>query len=161
MPVKVKKITDKKPFKKWYDDNKKDFNEQRRDRYRTDPEYRKRVQENNAKNSNRKKKNLPTMDEYESVPLEMEGGIILECYSIKDACEIIGRGKQTIRLWTKNKDIPDVSVVDEEGIKYYTDTQINLLIDFADIRRGLSGATINANADLAKASKIVFTNWEK
>jgi len=161
MPVKIKKRPKKKPFKKWYDDNKADFNEQRRERYKNDPNYREKVRLENAKKSKRKPKPRKPFDSFEVVTLNLHGRKTLECYSIKDACTLIGRGLQTIRLWIKNKDIPTGFIQDDKRNKYYTVNQVKLLCTFADIRRGLSGAKLDAEQDLKEASKIVFHNWEK
>ena len=42
-------------FREWYESNKEAFNNKRKDRYHSDPEYRARVLEQNSKSRERRK----------------------------------------------------------------------------------------------------------
>jgi hypothetical protein len=153
-------------FKKWYEENKVPFNEKRRNRYNTDPEYRQYVLEMNKKNREKRQKERfkedrerkkavkivasPSWKEFESD----EGKPMLTIGALAKA---LGRSTQSIRLWEKHGVIPVTPHRNARGDRLYTPEQVldlyKTLKDTKDLER------VETKTDLTPiSSKVKFSD---
>jgi len=120
-------------FDKWYADNRERWNSARRNRYQNDPEYRKRVLEQNRA-SREKRREEDGIDaraceearkadpgeawmEYE----DAEGQIWLTIGALARA---LGKSVKTLRLWERKGWIPEASQRTPKGERLYTPEEI-------------------------------------
>lgn len=96
-------------FKRWYEKHKETFNEERRDRYHSDPEYRQRVIEY-AKVSRQRAKGRPKPPK--------------KWWSISEAAEAAATSVAALRYWESKKFVPRPDV---GTVRRYTMHQIALL----------------------------------
>lgn len=105
-------------FKDWYKENHGEWNEQRRNRYKTDPKYKATVLERNRKHRNERKKEEQKKREGEREKqklLQRPGwktfvnivdGEKVELVTIGAYAQALGVSVQAIRLWERNGVIP-------------------------------------------------------
>lgn len=120
-------MSEKKPeqgttaFKKWYDNNKKEFNAKRRARYHKDKEYREKAQEN----SKRRREVKATAKPAPGPEVREHNGEEVLVYTVVQASERIGRSTATIRSWERRGLIP--KPIFPGHARRYTKNQIDLL----------------------------------
>lgn len=112
-------------FQRWYRKNKDDFNQKRKERYHSDPDYRARM----------KAQSRRVAKESATLP----NGVV----SIGDAAKVIGREPYTIKNWEKSELIPEAVRMGRGRV--YTQRQVYLM-------RALA-AFLNANHHLQSGFK--------
>lgn len=100
-------------FQKWYQNHKSEFNEDRRKRYHSDPEYRQRVIDY-AKISRERAKLRPKPPK--------------KLWSISEAAEKAGTTTAAIRYWEEKKFIPKPET--GQQVRKYNKHQIELMRGF-------------------------------
>lgn len=131
-------------FTKWYENNKGNFNEKRRSRYNTDPEYRQRVLEMNRKNREKRQSERsaeekarqkavkviasPAWKEFEADEvvegLPQEDGAAQKFLTIGAVAKATRRSTQTIRLWEKQGLIPETPYRNSRDDRLYTPAMV-------------------------------------
>jgi DNA-binding transcriptional MerR regulator len=127
-------------FKRWYDDNKEEFNDTRRKRYKTDPEYRERVNAQNRKLREEKKKLREKEKKAETRAIRVRSKALpwkvhtlgsdgTPLFSIGALAKAIGRSVLTIRLWEKRGLIPKTAFLSGKGDRLYTAEMIEEIVE--------------------------------
>jgi DNA-binding transcriptional MerR regulator len=121
-------------FQKWYEDNAESLNKTRRERYKTDPEYRDRVLALNkaAREKRRAAKEVEKKRETEAVRVrsgtrpwrQVDGPDAVKMFTIGALARAVGKSVKMIRLWEKNGTIPETPHRSEKGDRLYTLEQI-------------------------------------
>jgi DNA-binding transcriptional MerR regulator len=120
-------------FKEWYERNKPEFNARRRERYTTDPEYRKRVLEMNRKNREKRQKVVSKEDRDRKAAIkfspapswkEFEGADGVTMVTIGALAKLLNRSAQSIRLWEKHNVIPATTHRNSRGDRLYSPEQV-------------------------------------
>jgi hypothetical protein len=109
-------------FKDWYERNKEDLNRRRREKYHTNPDYRKTQIQNAKKRYSEDQSRSVVADRR---VLRNDDG--QRFWSIGVLSETINRTIQTIRGYHRNDFIPSPTHYDSRGWRLYTSHQINLL----------------------------------
>jgi DNA-binding transcriptional MerR regulator len=128
-------------FQEWYRDNGGELNKSRRERYRTDPEYREKVLEQNREARKRRRKaalkerkkrqeasTVRTSQPWKSINVELkdENGnpVVTRMFSIGAVAGALDCSVQALRLWEKKKIIPETPYRYSKGDRLYTVEQI-------------------------------------
>jgi len=117
-------------FSQWYASNGERLNENRRNRYHTDPEYRQRVLEKNRESRRKRReeslKNRPPKPpkdpndrKWKTVSVRYEGKK-QEAYTIGALAQKLGCSIQAIRLWERQGVIPNAPLRSPTGDRLYT-----------------------------------------
>ncbi len=145
----MRKDVEEKGFKKWYSNHKDEFNKQRRERYRNDPEYKNRVSSNNSKSERVNAKSIVRSHRGKLttlVPLSVM------------AANYTNGTTQRIRKWHSSGLIPQPTFLVGQN-RYYTKNQCVLL-------GGLSkhfdafGKMASKHKDFDPMIKSIFKHWE-
>ena len=125
-------------FKDWYSKNGNTLNQSRRDRYKTDKEYRDAVLDRNRKA--RQKRREDTVKEraqerkasrlrvgsrsWKTVEMQVkddDGNVsTVKLFTIGALARSIGRSVQAVRLWERQKLLPEPTMRNEKGDRLYT-----------------------------------------
>ena len=119
--------TGQKAYRKWYNQNKKEFNAKRAQKYREDSETRQKILD--YQNEYRKTHSRPSMAGARNV--RFYKGKKYEVFRIGHVAEYIGLSEQTIRGWERKELIPLPSF--KSAHRYYSKGQIELLKEFAEL----------------------------
>jgi DNA-binding transcriptional MerR regulator len=128
-------------FQEWYRDNGDQLNKSRRERYRTDPDYREKVlQQNREARKRRRQKTLKerrkrqtaskarTSQAWKSVNVELkdENGkpVVVKMFTIGTVAKALDCSVQALRLWEKKGIIPETEYRYSKGDRLYTMEQI-------------------------------------
>lgn len=131
-------------FKEWYSENADSLNEKRRQRYAEDPEYRKKIQESNARNRKVRRKisraerraeekaKLVNVDKrpWRAVTaiVEVDGERVeAQVFTIGALAKALGCSVQVIRLWESKGVIPETPLRGSGGDRLYTPEFINMV----------------------------------
>jgi len=138
----------KSSYQKWYEQHKQELSEDRKNRYREDPEYRQRRIE--ASRNYRKGELRPP------VP----AGLL----SVKETAERIGVGMSTLRGWRRmhlsnnGKLLPEPQVF--KGRPFFTEKQIEALRSLKDFFKKYRMRSPKISQPiLAQLSAFIFANW--
>jgi hypothetical protein len=115
----------KRKFRNWYENNREDYNAQRRERYKQNKELRDKAREN-ARKQRAKDAVVDT-----SPVLRKVKGRTIKVYRTAAAGTMIGRSPETIRTWIKNGWVPDQD--DEWSHRTFTKGQIKLMQRLANV----------------------------
>ena len=119
IPEEVRK---RKSVRKWYSKHKDEYNKKRRERYHTDPEYRKRAIKASRETRKRRAKSNTS-----NVTMRDYHGTQVQVFSIGKAAEQIGRTAWVIRSWEVDGTIPKALPEFSESARFYTEHQVELL----------------------------------
>lgn len=122
----------------WYEENKTEFNKDRRSRYENDPEYRAKVLEWNRESRKRKReerlaerkaeaaaaKIKVTGSAYKASAVALPDGSKVAAYSIGALASALKRSIQVLRLWEAEGVIPKTPHQNAKGDRLYTFAQI-------------------------------------
>lgn len=114
-------MNDNTPFTRWYQRHRDDYNARRRERYKTDPEYRERVLSHSRKS--------------EFVTHVPENMVL-----IGEAAQSVGRNPYTLKTWEMKGFVPVALKIN--NCRVYTHQQVDLLKELA--------AFLDANHYLSK-----------
>jgi len=119
-------------FQEWYESNRGDLNERRRERYANDPEYRAKVQKWNqlARERRRAKADeeereargavkMKASGSWKTVEIEVDG-VKVRMFTIGALAKATGKGISTIRVWEKNGTLPETPYRSKKGDRLYT-----------------------------------------
>lgn len=145
----------KASWSKWYENNKSKHNEARKARYHADPEV--RIKAINRQKSYRER----NAGQHDKSHVRVVAGKKREVFRIGEASSQVGRDEQTLRKWEKQGLVPAPTVVSKH--RYYTQNQINLMRELAELIDKLRYPTGQEALDLAikKKSKEISTKWGK
>lgn len=130
-------------FSKWYEGNKDKLSQQRKERYRTDPEYRQKVIQRSLEHRMAKRG--------DEIPPGYE-------HHMAGAAEIIGVTIWSLREWRKKNYFPEP--LEFKGRRWFTGNQLQLLIrlrQFFD-QRGVRTRAAD-KADLSDLVDLIYGNW--
>lgn len=126
-------------FQEWYDDNRDDLNERRRERYATDSVYRRKVQRWNqdarvrrreeAAREGREAKQavkIKTTGAWKTVEVEVDG-VMVRMFTIGALARAIGKGISTIRVWERNGTLQETPYRSKKGDRLYTLEMVELI----------------------------------
>lgn len=144
-------------FDKWYEDNRERWNSARRDRYKNDPEYRKRVLEQNQASREKRREEQGVDAEAQEKARKTdaneawmeyqddEGQIWLTIGALARA---LGKSVKTLRLWETKGWIPEASQRTGKGERLYTPEQILEIRErlLKEGRVGSSGIQVKTNS---------------
>ena len=122
-------------FKDWWGENKADYNAQRRERYRTDPAYRKRAQETVRASRERHGKKIVQPDGSVFRHLIKKKKTRVKVWRIGFVADALDVTVRTIRYWQAMELIP-LPIV-EGPQRYYTAPQIDAMVRLKDQLPGL------------------------
>ena len=129
-------------FKEWYDENGENLNKSRRDRYNTDPAYRKQVLAANRKSREKRRlrerverevarKERKTSRDAERSPykvVEAEiDNVATKLFSIGALAENLRCSVQAIRIWEEKGLLPETPLRNSKGDRLYTLEQIEMI----------------------------------
>jgi len=119
-------------FQEWYDDNRDELNQRRRERYAKDPEYRQKVQQWNREARARRRKEsekedrkakravkIGTIGAWKTVEIEVDG-VKVRMFTIGALARATGKGISTIRVWERNGTLPETPYRSKKGDRLYT-----------------------------------------
>lgn len=109
-------------YEKWYEKNREDVAERRKDRYENDPEYREKVLERSAQYRERQREVTQVRVPRHQKPrmFDMDGGEVA-LYSIGAFASYINRSVQSINHWESNGLLPRTPYrVGKRGFRYYS-----------------------------------------
>lgn len=128
-------------FKEWYEDNGDDLNARRRNRYKTDPAYRRKVQEWNRrarekrnkeraveKKAERKAVKMATSGSWKTVEIEVDG-VKMRMFTIGALAKALGKGISTIRVWERFGVLPETPYRSNKGDRLYSVEQVEQFRD--------------------------------
>lgn len=114
--------TDQGYFQRYYEENKEEINEKRRERYQNDPDYRARSLEASKRYRERKRKKgrvrvarLRAAKEYRT-----GDGAKIKLYSVGVFATFIGRSAQSLSHWEKRGIMPDTPFRDTRGYRLFS-----------------------------------------
>lgn len=140
--------------KDYYLKNKERLSEKKKARYRNDPSYREGVMARQAQ----RRRAMPRRSEASEQVLErVVDGMLRRVFRIGDVAKKIGKSVQTIRGWEKAKIIPHPLTSSDATHRYYTEEQVAMLGELADIvdkLRYCRGTTLRADTINKKAMEI-------
>jgi DNA-binding transcriptional MerR regulator len=153
-------------FKEWYGENADELNKKRRDRYANDPEYRKKIQDSNARTRKvrrkkrqeekkaREKAKLTNVDKrpWRSVTatVEVDGEQVeAQVFTIGALAKALGCSVQVIRLWESKGIIPETPLRGSGGDRLYTAEFIEMVAEVLE-QKGRLG---RLSRSLPKGSK--------
>lgn len=114
----------KAQHRKWYGENRDDYNALRRQRYAEDKEARKKARERAARYRNAK----PPIER--TLTRELNGKVV-EVFSTGQVAEAMGRTPQMLRNWENADMIPPSSFPDKHRL--YTKRQVRMLVSLESI----------------------------
>lgn len=118
---------DQTAFQKWYAEHKEEFNRKRKERYKSDKKYRKAIiQRQEIYRENNPRESVQELKHYRNVNGSRE-----EVFRLGAVSQMVGRSEQMIRKWEKDGKIPRPTVPGAH--RYYTMSQVKLLIEFAEL----------------------------
>ena len=143
-------------YRRWYDNNRADYNEKRRQRYREDQEYRERQIECS----------LQTRRDSDGTPssrpvVKLVGGVEVKVWRIGQLSHKVKRSPQILRQWEKRGWLPRGGAGGNTH-RYYTQDQVRLvkrLVRVADKYRYAAPGRLAEEMD--KAAAVVFAQWEQ
>ena len=148
-------------FKRWYDKNKEKYNQERKNKYENDEDYRNKQLENNKSYREENKK-----DDFE---FEINGQIVsVMLYTSNDVAKKLNCSITALRKWEQKGIIPESPLKDDKNIRYYTDNFIDLIKEilkaqniFKDKKinkafRGVNYLCMNHDINLLQ-QKVFFT----
>jgi len=140
-------------FAKYYAEHREKMLEKKKARYRDDPDYRARIQENSRARKralaeekkklgiNKKKKEKPIWFRVqvgdEEVPVRM--------YTAGQLARRLGRKTQTVRVWEKRGIIPEAIYRSTSKDRLYTELQVKLIINAYDLAEEMYGTNAVSN----------------
>lgn len=135
-------------YKAWYQNNKTRLSEDRKQRYKKDPEYRSKAQ----------KRSRTYWRENKAVETPADRTVVTagsrEYYSISKIASLIGRKPTTIRDYHNNGVLPQPTYSDTRGWRLYTKDQAHLLYQvFKDFDAGKL-------ASLAEVAEVLREGWD-
>lgn len=136
-------------FREWYSRNKKDYNQRRKLRYATDPDYRDAVLTRSRQEAEERKARRARNDR--RVFRAKKGELV----SIGRLAEALGRKVQTVRKYHTDGVIPLPNHFDSRGWRLYTIEQLRAVVAAFDrFDRGI----LSSLDDVRKELKA---NWQK
>lgn len=128
-------------FQKWYAENGAELNKSRRDRYKKDPEYRKRVLDANraSREKRRKERRKKKRAEKEAIKVKAEdkkpykvveatvAGTTARLFTIGALAGSLGCSVQAVRLWEKKGKLPETPLRNSKGDRLYTAEQVEMV----------------------------------
>ena len=128
-----------KSFPQWYEGNRDVLNQRRRQRYATDPEYRRKVRGWNE-DARKKRKEEMQREEAEvrsAVKLRATGtwktvlhevdGVQVPMFTIGALAKVLGKGISTIRVWERTGVLPETPYRSTRGDRLYTTEMVEQL----------------------------------
>ena len=129
-------------YRQWYEKNKKTLSDKRKEKYVTNPEYRKKCLERNRKQNQAK---VPPVNGY--------------TIDIESAAEQIGVSVWVLRDWRKKGYFPDP--VSRSGKLWFTEHQITLLQKLKTSWHQIAFASHYRKEDrLKELGNLIDTNWQ-
>lgn len=129
---------EKKYFRQYYLDHKKEIAAKKKERYQNDPEYRAAIQDRNRKvrafkkkKREEQKKKVEKKDPMKPKKFSVRiGGYEreLSMYSSTQLAKMMGRSVQTIRLWERDEVLPKAIYRCNNNNRLYTEFQVKMLV---------------------------------
>lgn len=134
-------------FQQWYEENGDNLNQSRRDRYKNDPEYREKILAQNRearkkrseeklakKRATRKSTKTNQTQSYKAVVRPMTDKrtgkeVMTRMYTIGAVAKALGCSVQALRLWEKKEVIKGPSLLENKGVRLYTESRIDAIRD--------------------------------
>lgn len=138
-------FTSESPFSRWYKKNREEFNRQRRNRYKTDPEYRKKMQEASRRTRSNHGPGEGRPEQY--------------VVSLAQAAEILDVTIWTIRNWRRQEYFPE-PYIDREGM-WFTEPQLALLkgLHAYFVSNGIKRLTAAQRVEVGRISSEIYQHW--
>jgi hypothetical protein len=150
-------MANKSTWSKWYAENKDDYNDRRKQQRANDPELRAKIAEHQREyRAARPKVERPPTDP-DAPRLKTIGDRQVEVYRISYVAKVCNRTVQVIRLWERDNRIPKPSV--KGGHRYYTQHQIDLLIQFSELMDEVRYEPSVREAAIKAKSAEIFAHW--
>lgn len=130
-------------FSKYYEENKAEINEKRRQRYEEDPEYKQRVLKSSREYRRRKRerdggeRKVRAPRFAKPLVVKTGDGGTIELYSVGFVARLLRRNVQTINHWEKAGVLPPTPYRDERGFRFYTIAMIGAIRDAVSHKRRL------------------------
>lgn len=141
-----KKSSEETAFARWYKNHKDSFNQKRRNRYQTDPEYKQRMIDAAKKTRQAKKKTtIPRPPHYTITQLQ--------------AAEELGVTIWTLQNWRRKSYFP-APFSDNEGV-WFTENQIELLEILQNyyVQQSIKRLTEHQKNDIEQIAQHIHANW--
>ena len=138
----------RKTYRKWYESNGADYNEERKKRYANDPEYRDRIKAQ-AKETRERRKARGGVQETSVI----RDGV--EVYRVSAAAELLGKSPDALRSWVRKGWVPEKT---GQVHRFYTKGQIKLMQRLVDVIKKYRYAK-NYEDRLQQIVTKVHANW--
>lgn len=141
-------------FQNWYAKNRERLNAERRHRYQTDPEYRRKAIAVSARYRSKK-------EHVRKPPIQLVrvvNGVPVPVFSAMETAQQIGRSAQSIRKWERRGWIP--APIFPGRRRLYTAGQISLIQRLADVLEDCVGRhSADKQSMLATTVRIIHEHW--
>lgn len=149
-------------FQAYYAKNRAELSEKRRERYRTDKNYREQVKQRAMDRYLRQREDrLKDLEENPQEPrvrgnnfprvTEVDGKDVL-VHGVSEFATRVGRNVQTITAWEAKGIIPPPSVKDDLGRRWYTEEHMDFVASLAREFRSQGGRSLSEFKELIEAS---------
>lgn len=157
--------TEGKYFQTYYVEHRDQISQKRRERYQSDPEYREEVKRramaryaklrNEKKKAQSKNPKEPEVRGFNRPRVMQVNGQDVLVHCVSAFAERVGRDVQTITAWEQNGIIPNPTVVDEMGRRWYSEAHMDAIATIAREYRASGGR------NLAAFKEMVDREWKK
>lgn len=144
-PESKTKKSEETAFVRWYKNHKDAFNQKRRNRYQSDPDYKQRMIDAAKKSRQSKKKVIARPPEYTLTQAQ--------------ATEQLGITLGTLKHWRRQTYFPE-PYCDREGV-WFTEAQIELLEILHNyyVNQGIKRLTEHQKFDIEQIAQHIHANW--
>lgn len=144
-------------WRKWYKSHKEELNRERREKYKTDENY--RIALLAQQRVSRAESPRPTSKPSDGRIFKNVGKKSVEVLRIGSVAARIDRDVQSIRIWEREGRIPAPSVPGAH--RYYTLRQVNLLHEFAELMTEVRYEHPKVRAEkIEKKSQEIHAKWK-
>lgn len=164
-------------FKSWYEEHGGGLNEERRNRYKSDPEYRAKVREWNRNSRERKverrreerekeldaiKVKLPKIAYGSDVKINVDGKEVgTKIYTLGVLAKALGRAKVTLYKWEKDGLLPKTPFRSPAGDRLYTPEMVLWIREVLEKSGHVSEEKVRSSSGGVKATSRVVSIGEK
>jgi DNA-binding transcriptional MerR regulator len=149
-------------FQAYYAKNRDELSKKRKERYRTDKKYREQVKQRAMdRYMKQREERLKHLEENPQEPrvrgnnfprvMAIEGKDVL-VHGVSEFASRVGRNVQTITAWENKGIIPEPTVRDELGRRWYTEEHMDFIASLAREYRSNGGRSLNDFKELIEAS---------
>lgn len=140
-------------WRKWYSENKKAYNAERKAKRDASPELRQKL----ASGQKERRARQPRVEK-DGVRFKNYMGAQVQVFRIGFVAKACNRTEQVIRIWERAGKIPKPTVPGSH--RYYTQNQLNLLVEFGELMDVVRYDVAVRSMAVDKKSAELVANWK-